>query len=102
MIINPQAGAIGVTLVLVMQDQSGNPKDISAATVLQIILRHKTNPPIVNNAAFVTDGKDGQIQYVTRAGDLDHAGQYLMQAHIEMPEVSFNSSASSFLVFPNL
>lgn len=56
--------------------------DISAATVRRIIVK-KPNDDVVSWDA-VLDG-ESSIKYIAQPGDIDMAGEWQIQAYIEMP-----------------
>ncbi len=73
-------------------------KDISAATVLEIILQ-KPNPDltkITKTAVFVTDGTDGKITFTSIAGDLDIAGRWSLEGEVTLPTGKFRSDRERF------
>ena len=80
----------------------GVEKDISSATVMQIIFRDPDGVETTKTAVFTTDGSDGKIQYTTVSGDLDLAGKWVLQGYVETPAGKWHSSWYPFLVNENL
>ena len=73
-------------------------KDISAATVLEIILQ-KPNPeltPITKTAVFSTDGTDGKLTFTSIAGDLDTVGRWALEGEVTLPTGKFRSDKDRF------
>lgn len=78
-----QVGDSGVVITFTVYDEDGTtPWDLSvAATTKQLILGPPGGGAKVFDAAFVTDGTDGQIKYATEAVDIDVAGTWNIQAY---------------------
>lgn len=57
---------------------------------------------VTKTASFYTDGRDGIIQYTSKAGDIDSSGLWLMQGYIEIPGGSFFSEVVQFTVCDNI
>lgn len=98
-----QQGAIGVAIRAECYEDNAV-MDLRTATTKEIILRSPvTGTLVTKTAAFVTDGLDGQIQYVTVTGDLSESGQWQAQVRLVLPS-GFNgrSDVQQFLVHSNL
>lgn len=76
----------------------GKPRDISAATTLEIHVLKPSGVFVTKPATLSTDGKDGRMQFTTGAGDLDEAGEYRLQGHVVTPTEDFHTSKSSLPV----
>lgn len=76
--------------------------DISGATVKKILLKKPDGTVLTKDAVFVTDGKDGKIQYVTITGDLNAIGKWKVQAHLTFASGDWHSSIDDFQVDGNL
>lgn len=63
---------LGTALQITVQED-GSAVDVSTATV-QIELTKPSGTKETKTATFVTDGSNGQIQYVTVSGDIDETG----------------------------
>jgi hypothetical protein len=57
---------------------------------------------IVRDAAFLTDGKDGVIQYAGKTGEIDIAGNWQMQGWVKITSGEYFSEVTSFKVYENL
>ena len=66
----------------IIDDESENAINISAATVKKIRFRKPTGIVLDKVAAFTTDGSDGYIEYATIDGDLDIVGTWEYQGYI--------------------
>jgi hypothetical protein len=93
----------GGTITMTVKDR-GTVKNISAATLKQIVVRHPNgtvDAPLA--ASFVTDGSDGKIVVTIADGLLDAGGKFDFQAIITTGSTSkFHSEWVSHVVKPNL
>lgn len=64
---------IGTSLQITIEE-SDAVVDVSAATGLGIILKSPSGVESTKSASNVTDGSDGQIQYITDADDINEVG----------------------------
>ncbi|MEO1235055.1 MAG: hypothetical protein AAFZ18_39825, partial [Myxococcota bacterium] len=74
-----RVGEFGVVLEVVVQDDCGEPKDISSATTLSVTLVPPPNSglsPRVITATFTTDGTDGRFRAKTTPTDLTVPGRW--------------------------
>lgn len=76
--------------------------NLSTATLAQITFEKPDGSLLTVNTEFYTDGSDGIIKYNAVSGDLDQAGLYKIQAHVEIGSSSYKSSYSSFKVYCNI
>lgn len=77
--------------------------DISDATLMEITLEKPDRvTKTVYDAAFLTDGTDFKIVYVTVTDDLDELGTWRGTAYVETPTGKWRSDIDSFRVWPNL
>ena len=81
---SPNVGDVGTSIQLIVTE-NGVPVNVSTATLLQITFSKPDASIVVKTASFVTDGTDGNIKYVTVAGDLDQSGTWSLQADVTMP-----------------
>ena len=99
-----QLNTVKLVITLTVTDKSGNPIDISAATVKNILLKDslitKTVYPKV--ASFVTNGTDGKIRYTTQSGDLNSIGVWEVQGEIDSPNFTGRTSVERFKVVRNI
>lgn len=95
---------VGVVFtVTILEPDPNNPselivKDISTATVLEIILQ-TPNPDltkVTKTAVFSTDGTDGKITFTSIAGDLDLAGRWFLEGEVTLPTGKFRSTRTHF------
>lgn len=100
-----QVGDVGTAItVTVVKPGTSTPVDISSATVLHIILGPPGEgaAPVTKTAAFVTNGVDGKMQYVTQAGDLSAAGSWKVQGYFENPAGKWHTAKGKFKVNSNV
>lgn len=72
-----RVGEIGVPIRIRIESSPGIAEDISSATSLEIFLRDPSgNISSPYAASFVTDGTDGEFEYLTESGVLDEAGKW--------------------------
>ena len=76
--------------------------DISGTTLMQLIFRKPDGMLLTKTATFTTDGTDGKLRYVTISGDLSVAGQWGLQAYVEMPGGKWHTDVDYWTVHPNL
>lgn len=94
-------GDIGTVFLVTVQD-NGLAVDISTATTKELCLRKPDGTLLTKNADFNTDGVDGKLKYTTISGDLDAAGNWILQIHIVMPTGEWRSDKITFAVYPNI
>lgn len=96
-------GDIGTALIVTFHNDDASIKDISEATLLNIILRDSNNNVTTFMASLVNTGTDGLAQYTTSsASDLSVAGFWYLQGYVEINASHHNSNIVKFQVFPNL
>jgi hypothetical protein len=77
--------------------------NISTATVKELIFRKPNGTSVTQTASFSTDGTDGDIKYVTIAGDLDEPGIWRVQAEVTLGAGSYyHSEIQKFKVLANV
>lgn len=95
-------GDVGTHLVVVFTSGS-LPEPVDTATTKEIWLEKPNGTTVSKTAAFVTDGTDGQIEYITIAGDIDQAGTWKIQGYVEMAGGGiFHSKKGTFIVWDNI
>lgn len=97
-----QKSAIGVAIkATIIEDDVA--VDVSAVSTKELVFRKPAGTIVTKSAAFVTDGLDGKVQYVTESGFLDAIGAWEVQAYVVFPG-GFNgrSDIQSFEVRENL
>lgn len=85
-----------------IQDQLGNPVDLSTSTQVLFVFGKPNGVVASGIGQFVTDGKDGQVQYISKANDLDIVGNWALQIYVAFPGSLFHSDKTKFFVYPNL
>lgn len=95
-------GDTGTDIIVVIEDQDGAVIDISQATVLTITFKKPTAEVVTVTATLATDGKDGQIHYVTLADTLDVSGTWLYQGYVEANGKKWHTDYLTLEVSPNL
>lgn len=76
--------------------------DVSTASLKEIVFKKPDKTIVTKPAAFVTDGIDGEIQYITIDGDLDAKGTWYIQARVTLPTGTWSSDIDKFKVYDNL
>jgi len=76
--------------------------DISGATTKSIIFKDADGTIVTQDGTFTTDGTDGQLEYVTIAGDLTVLGKWKLQSYVVLPSGSWKSNIVNFRVYANL
>lgn len=94
-------GDVGTTFLADVEDE-GQSVDISQAEV-SFVFQKPDGTSVTRAGEFVTDGVDGQVRYVTQAGDLDQSGEWKLQLRTEFADLTgFSSDWKHFTVHPNL
>lgn len=100
-----QVGQKGLSFRATIKDASGTVVDISTATTKQLIFR-KSNASsnTTVTAEFVTDGTDGQMEYVTSATSfLSVGGIWRVQGYVVLSAGDeFKTNIHTFRVEDNL
>ena len=97
-----QKSVIGFIFRATLIDTSGEPINISTATVKKIIFRNPSNAVEIVDAVFDSDGSDGKLKYTTVAGDIDEPGQWDIQGYVVMSSLRNYSAIANFQVNDNL
>tara|TARA_Y100000034_G_C6819933_1_gene369157 strand:+ start:753 stop:1061 length:309 start_codon:yes stop_codon:yes gene_type:complete len=92
---------IGTIFTITVKDGSST-VNISSASTKQVILKKPSGTKLEKDAAFVTDGTDGQMKYTIVSGDLDETGTYKLQGYLVISDGTFYTDITSFKVYRNL
>jgi hypothetical protein len=96
-------GDVGLAFQIDVVDETGTIVDISSATLMEIRFALPDGSVVVQTASLVTDGKDGQMHYVTLDGDLSQSGNWKMQGYVELnPSQKLYTDITKFKVFANI
>jgi hypothetical protein len=95
-------GDVGTRIVITLMRANGSPLGVSSATALSLTFKKPGGGRLAVTATKVTDGTNGQIEYVTKSGDVDEAGQWTVQAVIEFSAGLWHSDLGRFPVYGNL
>ena len=95
-------GDVGTRLIVTLVDNQEQPVDLSQSTLKQYILKKPDRSISILSALFVTDGSDGQLQFITTATTLTIAGYYKLQVYIEEDANKWHTDKVTFRVWPNL
>jgi len=87
----------GAQFRLTIRNSQG-PMDVSTVTAKQMTFHRPDNSVIQREATFSTDGSDGMICYTTVDGDLNTAGDWQVQAHVDFGHMEFQSEIHRFTV----
>ena len=83
-------------------DENNSVIDVSQATVRQFTFVRPDKSQFTVTANLLTDGTDGYLTYLTKAGDLSQPGQYTLQVYISWgASPQWHSDIVSFQVLPN-
>lgn len=89
--------------VTLLDDTTSIVLDVSGASAKVLWFQKPDGTTVEFPAAFVTDGTDGKIQYVTADGtDLDQAGTWKVQGVVTLPGAKIHSDIGKFKVLANL
>lgn len=98
-----QVGAIGAVITLTCRDEVDQVVNLSTATLTEVILRGPVGPAVTRTATVPAPASNGQLRYVTVAGDLQYAGTNRIQGHVRFADnTEFWTSELAFEVGPNL
>lgn len=94
-------GDVGTVFTFTIK-QAGVVIPVSSATTKEVMFKKPDGSKMTRTAEFVNGGAEGQVKYVTVAGDLDQSGDWQIQAYLVMPGRENYSDISTLVVFPNL
>lgn len=93
---------VGDVVRLLLRDKAGAPiEGLEVATVLEILARPPRGPVRVWPAELAEDGPAAAIRYELEPGDLDQAGRWHLQPHVEIPGKSLRFFAVDLVVPPS-
>jgi len=78
------------------------PKDISNASVKELVFHKPGSSSMTKTAVFTTNGTDGKLEWTTVSGDLTPWGTYQVQAKLTMPGFTGRGKRATFEVLKNL
>lgn len=84
---------------------AGTVVDISSATAAasrQFYFQKPSGEVLTKTGTFTNDGTDGQLQYISIAGDIDEAGTWQWQGYIALGSGHWYSDVKKFDVHDNL
>jgi hypothetical protein len=82
--------------------EDGTALDVSSGSPGTLILAKKDKSFILRDTEFLTDGKDGIVQYTTIEDDIDTKGDWKAQIYLELPGGKWHTSIAEFSVEDNL
>jgi hypothetical protein len=89
-------GDSGTAATFHIVDPNGVSVNLSSATIMTLAIKKPSNVVLHKTLTFLTDGRDGWVNYVLAPGDIDQPGQYQMQTHITTPDGTWSSSTAVF------
>lgn len=95
-------GDVGTRITITILKADGTALDVSGATALGLTFKKPGGGRLPVTATTTTDGTDGQVEYATKAGDVDEAGQWAVQAVVEFAAGLWHSDIGRFPVYGNL
>jgi len=98
--VKEQVSILDIGTALRVEVQENNAAiDVSTSTARSIELTKPDGTIESKTAAYVTDGTDGQIEYITLAGDIDQRGRWQYRAKVEFGAAQvFHTKPASFNV----
>ena len=87
----------GAQFRLTIRNSQGT-TNVSTVTAKLMTFHRPDGSIIQREAAFYTDGSDGMICYTTLDGDLNVAGDWQVQAHVDFGHTEFQSEIHRFTV----
>lgn len=98
-----QLGDAGVQFVITLVNASNTAIDVSGAMSVNLLLARPNNGGLKTfTMSFVTNGKDGQVQYTTAQGDLDTLGVWQFQVKANFSNGPMHSVIDRVMVKANL
>lgn len=91
-----QIANAGLQFIVTVLDENQDPLDISGATSLILSFINPDGSFFQKTAAYVTNGIDGQIYYVTTASDLLEAGLCYIQGQFTIGGVTMTTAFGQF------
>jgi len=95
-------GDIGTVFQATVKDQDGAVVDISTASVKTLFFRKPNGTVLAKAAVFVATGTDGQMKYVSIAGDLDQSGNWSLQGYVVIGAGQWHTDTATFFVKANV
>lgn len=98
-----RAGDAGTMIRFTVKDETGAAADLSGATATEVVI---VGPNMAESrvlaALFVTDGMDGEIQFITTADTFPREGVWRMQVHVVTAAGEWRSTVQRLAVEPAL
>jgi hypothetical protein len=94
-------GDVGWPIAKQMTDPNGNPVNVAGAQVLLFNFTRPDDTQFSVNGSPVTDGTDGNVQYVPASGDLSQAGLWRVQVYSLVNGSGLYGDIETFRVWPN-
>lgn len=91
----------GTAITLLVTDDD-TVVDLSTATGLTIILRQPDGTILTRTATLTTDGRDGQMEYISTNDDFSVPGSWKVQGFIEFGSNHWHTDITKFKVDSNL
>lgn len=97
-----RVGDVGTIIQVTVKDEDDAVIDISTCSVKQLVFLRPDATYYTRAAQFSTDGTNGVIQYTTTSADLTVAGEWKVQAYVELGTWKRTSSPVGFVVAENI
>ena len=96
-------GDDGTVFELTILDTKKKPINVSTASLRVIHFMKPDRTRVTKTATLTTNGVDGKIQYKSVAGDIDMAGEWIMQGFVKFSDGNgFFSEKPEFPVITNI
>jgi hypothetical protein len=92
---------IGTRFIFTVKD-NGEVVNISGAPMITIAFKKPSDTVIYRSGCLCSGGTDGRTYYDTVSGDLDEAGYYKVQGHIQLASGTYYTDIHTFQVHCNL
>ena len=92
---------IGTAFRATIRDEDDAVVNVSGGT-FTMRFRKPDGTTVDKTATLVTDGSDGQIQYVSQSGDINQAGEWRVQGVVTLTTNTWRTAHKRFNVGANL
>lgn len=93
----------GLRFERTLRDPNGGPPiNLSSYTTLEFLFIDPDGDCFTRDAAFVTNGNDGKLEYITVPGDLSEPGTWRIQPHVAKTGEDHFAEVTRFEVLPSL
>ncbi len=91
-----------IQLVVFVVDAEGNPVNLMTASSLKMRILKPDGTTLERDAALLTSGVDGALEYTSEASDFEESGSYQLQAEYVIDGKTQNTRRGKFRVGANI